>query len=464
MPLLMDAIKLLPNATNLRATKDNKVQEQRIQDLLKLNQDAKSLVGNIAELNSKIDNSLFQILEDIRLVSWRTNRTLPKNYELLHTSNGSKADQFTALNRLPKAGIAQFRNLADMMNMVIFPVDYTDIYEVFKTQPNNFSLKVHYQYITKLVETDYTTKYNIYMLAPIQYYNLWNHIKSNKDLPIYYPASLESVFTTIELMVPAQRNLYLATKANTDNIAKLAANMDNIETSLKTNIDTINNKLENVIARVNTLEAKQIELQQKQLIQEEENKKLKQQLVTAEMYMASLRNVDPIMFAVPANVNITTEDANALIMMFWGADIDEMIFKFKGIEIKPNKNNNPMNMDLDVDKLHIPIKDCNILHLAKAFKRVDNSYYTDIIDGYQLKLDAYHRTEEIGVKQATVYLYNKKIMTMELNNTVFRTTDLIATMKNSYRAEELIATIAYQFNREFDKTKFNITMEEFLHF
>ena len=92
--------------------------------------------------------------------------------------------------------------------------------------------------------------------------------------------------------------------------------------------------------------------------------------------MTRLRNIDPIMFAVPADIDITTDDATTMIMMFWGADIDEMIFKFKGIEVKPNKNNNPMNMDLDVTKLHVPIKDCSIFKLAEKFKRVDIAWQT----------------------------------------------------------------------------------------
>lgn len=462
MPLLFNAVKLLPEVITVKSNKEIKDKEQRLQQLLELNTNAKSLVGDIAELNIRLDKDLLEISNDLRLKTWKETRTLPKGYEMLNTTKGNKADQFTILNRLPKANTAQLKSLADLMNMVIIPVDYSDIYEIFKTQKNSWSLTDHYKHVNKLIQTDFTTKYNIYMLAPVQYYNLWNHIKSEKDIPIYYPTALETVFTTIELMVPAQRNLYLATKANTDNINKLAANMDNLEVSLKANIETINNKLENVITKVNTLEAKQFELEQKQKIAEENRK---QAIIAAQEYIATLRNMDPIMFAVPADVNITTTDTNTMIMMYWGADIAEMIFKVKGLDLIPNKDKNPMNMNLTVEKLNLKIADIDTAKLLTALELVSNDrnikiYQSENIDGYTIKL-RFHINEVMRIQAAEVLFHGKTLKTFELDKTFDITDDVIELVRKSYYFYDVIRQINREITNIVKTTPPIITFNEF---
>ena len=225
--------------------------------------------------------------------------------------NESMYDKYFAtekrLSIYPMTTVKSIKALADKLNMIIVPIEFVDLPELFKAvegcstngdyyySRNHYSQNEHFRAIKNAADSlngikkSRNLKSQMYILCPMSYYSFWNEISSTLSVNKYYPVALESIFMTIDLMLPAQRNLYSMSKAN-------EASYKNLSSELQRNIEMIGQTLKNMESRVSTLESQMQVVRKKQEAQEIEMKRLKE--VEAQMQQMMYRILDPLVFYV----------------------------------------------------------------------------------------------------------------------------------------------------------------------
>ena len=350
MPNLLQGVKIEYNIEFLMQPQETSTVTD-LKKVLTLYKQSKNLLKTVPkEFQDAIDLKLKNDVNSVRNEKWKTHRSLPDKLIRQYNHDGEYSDVLTALNALPKVKISEFRNLADKFNMVIIPVEYTEVDKIFDIQKNSSELKQGLKYFNELLRQDTTTKYQSYILCPIDYYNIWEQIKSDKLLKIYYAEYFENIFQTLELIIPTQKNLYLASKTNDENLKALSLSFD-------TNIKTLNDKITSISSKVNKLELEFIE----------EKRRTRNQIERLQDAQSSLQStvlqqqrqieflycqLDPILFAIPKETDIVEDDSVSIVGLCWGEDIDEMIFDMKGITIehKDLAEINPLNIKSKMDK------------------------------------------------------------------------------------------------------------------
>ncbi|WP_297419766.1 hypothetical protein [Clostridium sp.] len=379
MANLLQAVKFENKTANLLKEENNMVIE--FENIISIYKQSLDFLGETLEFKEKINKRLKNECNIIRERKWKELRKLPSKLTNIYNCDGQQADIFTALNLLPKVKISEFKKLADKFNMIIIPIEYTEIDKLFDIQENSNELKRGFNYFKELLRQDTTTQYQCYLLCPIDYYNVWEQIKSDVVKNIYYSNFFETIFSTLELLIPSQKNLYLATKSNNENLKNIAETFD-------VNIKTLNNKITSISEKVNKLEMDfikekerntQIQLEQKRHENELKDTILKQKQEIDFMY----RNIDPILFAVPNDVEINTQDeSTSIVGLCWGKDIDDMIFDMKDITIehKDLTKINPINLEYKMKKQGFNLKYGKILNgyeyiqniISKHIERLNN--------------------------------------------------------------------------------------------
>lgn len=238
--------------------------------------------------------------------------------------NGYMYDKYLAtekrLSVYPMTTVKSIKALADKLNMVIVPIEFVDLPELFKAvegcstdgdyyySRNHYAQNEHFKAIKNATDSlneikkSRNLKSQMYILCPMSYYSFWNEISSTLSVNKYYPVALESIFMTIDLMLPAQRNLYSMSKAN-------EASYKNLSNELQRNIEMIGQTLKNMESRVSTLESQMQVVRKKQEAQEIEMKRLKE--VEAQMQKMMYRMLDPLVFYVH-NESIDFRDESQL--------------------------------------------------------------------------------------------------------------------------------------------------------
>lgn len=361
-------------------------------DILKINKkiidmhkESKSLIGDVPEHTEKIMRRIISNLYG-RESYWANNRCLPSSLMKVDTSFGEVSDNYTAIASLPQVKLSNLRTLANKLNMVIIPIDYTDIKELFKTQKNKDSLYKQFDYFRSMLIRDNTTNYQMYILCPIDYYNIWEQIKSDNVKDIYFSNYFDMVATTLELMIPAQKNIYLATKTNTENIESIAK-------TFNANIENLNKKIKNISVKIDELEkefiAEKLKTQKEIENLKSQNEKLEADLQKSKIKMQeeisfSYGNLDPILFAIPENLSVVNDEYDAIIGLCWGEDIDDNYLELKGLEIN-NKNilklANPINTICNLNILNYTyLTKLNIekmiknMFINKIYDKISNDY------------------------------------------------------------------------------------------
>ena len=166
----------------------------------------------------------------------------------------------------------------------------------------------------------------MYILCPLAYYDVWKEIHSKNHVEKYYPETLESIFTVIDMMIPAQKNLLRMCENNESN-TKLLAN------DLEKNMKMINSKLKRIETRISNIENQVKIIQEKQQETEDELKRVKFQKAELEKMVYSL--LDPLIFFVyddPIDFTKKEDRATHMVACF-GPEFPEEIFVMNGLSV-----------------------------------------------------------------------------------------------------------------------------------
>ena len=371
-----------------------------IVQLRKLFSESQKLGVGDAAFQKEIDAKIYDNCDKSRKEYWKKYKRLTKEYRNQQYLNGDLPDHLTILNTLDKVKLSEYRKLADKFSMVITPIEYTEVEKLFQFHETPEKMVKALNFFKFLLEEDDSSNYDLYLVCPVDYYNVWEQIKSEKDSPIYYPEQLEDKFEMLEMLIPTQKNLYLASKINEKNIQNLAGTMEKNIGVLNTGIQKISNKMDKfeldqlekgrlVAEELQALNKKvtdiqldikedkriEAELKAKEIesnklrVQELEKSKArileleKDKIRQSKLEKLNLAEVaewrtfymkyDPILFAVEKEADIIMGDDTSIVGLCWGVDIDERTFDLKNItvqnsELTSEKVNNKLFDTMDV--------------------------------------------------------------------------------------------------------------------
>lgn len=321
----------------------------RIQEFVNLGGDL--FQSNFGVIGDVVRNEYSSNLNKI----FRLYESIPDKYGKLHiqglsrySKNGGYSDDLISVEKrlsiYPMTTVNAIKSLADKLNMIIIPIEFVDLAEIFKEIEKSdtdrdyrysysyFTQNVHYKAIENAKENLKRLKAScnmnsyMYILCPMSYYSFWNEISSTLNIDKYYPIALENIFMTIDLMLPAQRNLYAMSKSN-------EANYKNLSSELERNIQTIHQTLKNMESRVSTLESQMTIVRQRQKEQEIEISRLKE--VEAKMQQIIYRLLDPLVFYVhnePINFRDNTQlERKAHLVSCFGPEFPVEFLESNGI-------------------------------------------------------------------------------------------------------------------------------------
>lgn len=241
--------------------------------------------SNTNELTEMIAKKEYGLVKSL----WDEFEYVPENYTKSSvTSNSINPFPAKILSDYPTTLVSKIIELANTLDMVILPIDFTDIDGILEAHGYDkySSLKTAIDEAKRAVSK---IEGQLYIVCPISYYSFWNEITSDNRIEKYYPEMFESVFTTIDLMIPSQKNLYKMIQTNTENIKT-------IQEDMKDNVAQINAKLNKISQRITNIESQMKSIKIEMERQAEENKRLARRLHEIELERQRYMYLDPLIF------------------------------------------------------------------------------------------------------------------------------------------------------------------------
>ncbi len=205
------------------------------------------------------------------------------------------------LSRYPTTNVASIVALADKLDMVILPLECVNLQNIFTSfnmsSRSMYSKNPHQEAINNAISylegirKNYKRKYAMYILCPLTYYDLWTEITTGVTRQKYSPPKFESVFQTLELIIPAQQNLYQMAKVNDENIKTVAD-------KLKKNIERIDRNIQQLKHRVINVEAECRALRDKYDALEQKTDEMRIELKQLHDMVVEYCVLDPLVFFV----------------------------------------------------------------------------------------------------------------------------------------------------------------------
>lgn len=296
-------------------------------------------------------NNLWKKIYDkekkIILNLFNLTNNVPKEFET--SCLGDKLNYAIKLNKIsnyPFVEIRQLKEIVEALSFVILPIQYVDIYKIFDMYKkadvndyyrrgydyNMYSTNIRKAYndfktnIKDCVKNNLIASQNFYILAPLSFYDAWKEVSSERVYPKYFSSKLINISTTLGIMIPTQRNLYKIVDMNSQNIQEMKKAMDENFRMLKQSIEECHNHIywvEKMMHRLNLkLENTELELQKLNLKQAQLEKML---------YCL----LDPVIFSIDADVDISTVEANnklARVGLCFGPEMPVDFFVENGLQ------------------------------------------------------------------------------------------------------------------------------------
>lgn len=275
--------------------------------------------------SSELGSNLLQEEKDTLVKLFNTTNSIPKEFEYSFFGRRfTYMELFDELSRYPITNVFQLKRIADALSFIILPIEYVDIDKIFKMyymkdkddDSIGYNMYVHHDLYYNRIRSAYTVfkksiessvkeeiikPQNIYILAPISFYDFWLEVSSEKVIHKYFSSKLFSLSTTIGIMLPTQRNLYKIIQNNTRNISEMKETMEANFEMLKQSIEDCHSRIDWVEKTVNRIQ-NVVASQQVQL----REMKLKQEKLETMLYCL----LDPIIFALDADIDISKRDSN----------------------------------------------------------------------------------------------------------------------------------------------------------
>lgn len=225
------------------------------------------------------------------------------------------------LAQSPRAQLSKLRSLADTLALTIFSVDYLNPKSFggsYRTESmvNAFSVAAREQGMQPFV------------MAPIRHYDILRHIDSKDPSTEMYSMHHASAIESLQIMMPALVMMSSAIARLGDNLQTIIKRVDSLESTVKGTV----RGLELMDKRLTDLSKKVDQQQEERMLEQIRLKKLEEELARVQAEQASQRRSfdwfavgDPMVFAIPSSVSVSTGEALAVVGPCWGPEFDNLI-------------------------------------------------------------------------------------------------------------------------------------------
>jgi len=222
--------------------------------------------------------------------------------------------------------VSDLTKLADIFGFVIMPLSIAKE-TIYSCDPfrNSDSIKTAIREYKK-----FNSKRELYVLCPLDFYDLMQHAKAEKYHQVYFPKSLPYIGMNIGMSLPLFRTIFESVGILDQRVTKLENNVDIIKKqiySIETNIKILQTEVAKIAQT-------QVNLRTQLIEQEQSFKQYK-----VEMKQEMARMIDPLLFSVEKSIEDFETPTSCQLAFAWGTEFPEEFINMLGVKaITETKN------------------------------------------------------------------------------------------------------------------------------
>ena len=323
--------------------------------------------------DSEFGEKLLKKEEVVYRKLWKEVGFIPADFDKTCLNTTMPYNALTNLSRYPVTKISNLKSIANDLGFVILPIEYISMEEIIKTYRKQNSeyaktIKRAYDEFIRTLDNckDYIRKQQIYILAPVSFYDPWKDVSAECILPKYFSPQLQELLRPLGMILPTQRNLYAMVKKSEKSYVELNAvmekNFQEVEESIQACherldwVEDLTRKLTNRVGelegrvgelegRVGEFEGRVGEFEGRVEMLEHKNANLARNMQVLELKEAKLEHMlycllDPIVFSTNKSVDISKvscDNEEARIGLCFGTDMPIDFFIERGMTIINDK-------------------------------------------------------------------------------------------------------------------------------
>lgn len=281
-----------------------------------------NLIRNIDTYNKKVDALAVKnvkLPKDIYHISYNKevyNKDRTNEFVYIQPSI---TDYTTILNSRMYSTTASLTKLADIFGFVIMPLSIAKE-TIYGCDPFRNSSQI------KTAVKEYNKSHNkseLYVLCPLDFYDLMQHAKAEKYHQVYFPKSLPYIGMNIGMSLPVFRTIFESMGVLDQRVTQLENNVETIKkqlTSIENNIKILQNE-------VSKLAQAQVNLRMQMIEQANQFKAYK-----LEMQQQLARMIDPLLFSVEKPIDDFDISVPVELAFAWGTEFPEEFINMLGVK------------------------------------------------------------------------------------------------------------------------------------
>lgn len=289
--------------------------------------------------DSDIGRHILDCEADVYQDFWDEVGFIPKDFDYSCLETKEEYTYLSDLSQYPVVKVSQLKKMADALSFVILPMDYINmdkIIEMYEEVDERYATKISnsYKEFKDIVDSceEFAGSQQLYMLAPISFYDPWEEVSCEELLPKYFSEKLHHLSTTLGMIMPTQRNLFKMVKTNERNLATL-------QDTMQENFEAVEKSIEDCHKRVDWVVSLTKRLGKRVQRSEARSNKMELKLYNMQVKVTDLEFklyclLDPIIFSTDAETDISDPDddeAIARIGLCFGTDMPIDFFVEKGM-------------------------------------------------------------------------------------------------------------------------------------
>lgn len=280
------------------------------------------LINNIDYYNEKIDSLAarnIKLPKDIYKIDYTISRyNQNKSYEFKYISHN--INNYTEiLNSRMYSHTDSLIKLADLFGFIIMPLEIANE-TIYKCDPfrNSSQIKDAIKEYKK-----YNNEKILYVLCPLDFYDLLQHAKAETYHQVYFPKSLPYIGMNIGMSLPVFRSIFESMGVLDQRVTQLENSVEKI----KKQLSSIENNIKILQSEVSKLAQQQVDLRMEMIQKDKEFKQYK-----LEMQQQMARMIDPLLFSTEKRIENFDISVPVELAFAWGTEFPEQFINMLGVK------------------------------------------------------------------------------------------------------------------------------------
>jgi hypothetical protein len=253
----------------------------------------------------------------MKMTERTSHRLLERRAEIL-TKTGTLPDELrleddalTLASKTPTVSLADARMIADKLSFLIMPFEYMDDRAVDAEK---------HAMVTAIrgFAAGLGNWFDIYVLAPIPYYDVRKHVMAKDSLSLYAGSAVAQAFMAITMSIP----MFRAILGEVTDLRNRMERVDARVTKAETELQNLARSIKDLQAQAERQQAETILAQKRAAAQQRELEELRAR--------RSFIAYEPMMLAVPKGTSFQA-DGLAIVGPCWGPDFEDIVLTALGL-------------------------------------------------------------------------------------------------------------------------------------